>query len=169
MTTKQHNSSYDSVMALASSFLSYVHSLHVPEAKDSPIPLLNLSSQGIQAQLVYFRQQLDQQGILAASQSLVDSVMGTVTLRCCWAVKDHGRTAEECFGWITDVRNLGEELCDKSSKIQSPPPPPAFPPSSTASSTLSAIPTLASNASTASNVLNASNTLNLGPRGRNTS
>jgi hypothetical protein len=150
MSEIQHNSSHDTVMALAFSFLSSVHSLHLPNASSSPVGLFNMSSQGIQNQLVYFKQYWDQEGLSSTCQSLVDAVVRTVTLRCCWSVKEQGLDVETCFRWIEQVRRLGDDFCTKSSKISQTSPAPTVPPSPIAPLTPLTRPTLDLDASKSS-------------------
>ncbi|KAF9078233.1 hypothetical protein BDP27DRAFT_1413151 [Rhodocollybia butyracea] len=133
-------------MALAFSFLSSVRSLHLPDASSSPVVLFDLSSQGIQEQLLNFKQYWDQEGLSSTCQSLVDVVVKTVTLRCCWGVKEQGLDVETCFRWIEQVRRLGEDFCIKSSKFSQPSPAPALPPSPIAPLALVTRPTLDSDA-----------------------
>ncbi|KAF9064355.1 hypothetical protein BDP27DRAFT_1425927 [Rhodocollybia butyracea] len=133
-------------MALAFSFLSSVHSLHLPDASSSPVVLFDLSSQGIQEQLLNFKQYWDQEGLSSTCQSLVDVVVKTVTLRCCWGVKEQGLDVETCFRWIEQVRRLGEDFCIKSSRFSQPSPAPALPPSPIAPLALVTRPTLDSDA-----------------------
>jgi len=150
MTTQQHNSSHDSVMALAYSFLSQILSMFPHDPLSHISGILDFSSQGIQQLLVNFKQLWEQHGLSVAGRDLAEAVVQDSTLRCCWAVKEEGFQVEVCFQMIESIKRLGEEFGMELSKSQTPPPAPSSPSPLTAPTASSPTPTLALNASNTS-------------------